>query len=344
MKRNLLILSAFATALAFLAAAFPAQAMHALDLAVCTSAGACASDHNKGTGPGIQGTSVSGNGVVGVTSSESQSTKSNGVVGTDVSTQGLGNAGVKGVSTAGTGVRGESRDGIAVDGRSIFSNGVMGTTLATNQGERYGVIGVDGAPRGSTNDGVRGQSTYSIGVQGEAFSRSGISVDGTSTQGATAFQGITTGMIFMGINQNSGQTVFRVDGKGDVFATSFKSQLQTSAGAPVVAYSNQSSTPSLEDFGEGSLVNGMAYIRFDERLASTMQRGARYLVFVTAQGPTQGALYVTQKTPAGFAVRENAPGRSSAAFDYRIVVQPLGTTGARLPLAPRTVDGVSLDR
>jgi hypothetical protein len=321
MNRNFSILAASAAALAFFAVAFPASAARVLAVVECMSTSSCAGDLNKGTGPGIEGVSEKGNGVSGVTKNNTWAIKAGGVIGSDVSTEGFGNAGVKGVSTVATGVRGESRDGFGVDGLSLFSNGVVGTTVASNQGQaRYGILGLDGANKGSINAGVRGQSIHSVGVQGE---------------GPTALEGVSNGTILTGLNQSSGKTVFRVDGKGDVFAAAFKTQLQTSSGPSVVTYSNQSSTPSLEDFGEESLVNGQGYVRFDGRLASAMQRGARYLVFITPQGPTRGALYVTQKTPAGFVVRENAPGRSSVAFDYRVVVQPLGATAERFPLAPQ---------
>jgi hypothetical protein len=43
---------------------------------------------------------------------------------------------------------------------------------------------------------------------------------------------------------------------------------------------------------------------------------------------------VTQKSAAGFAVREHG-GQSNIAFDYRIVAEPYASQGARLANAPR---------
>jgi hypothetical protein len=53
-------------------------------------------------------------------------------------------------------------------------------------------------------------------------------------------------------------------------------------------------------------------------------------VFLTPDGNSHG-LYVTQKTPAGFVVRENDNGRSTLDFEYRIVAAPLGDRSAHLP-------------
>ncbi|MBD5603952.1 MAG: hypothetical protein IAI48_02495, partial [Candidatus Eremiobacteraeota bacterium] len=69
------------------------------------------------------------------------------------------------------------------------------------------------------------------------------------------------------------------------------------------------------------------------RLADTIDRRIAYHVFVTPEGDCNG-LYVTQKTPNGFAVRELRGGRSSLSFEYRIVAKPLGEDGVRLAAAP----------
>ncbi|MBD5656507.1 MAG: hypothetical protein IAI50_15195, partial [Candidatus Eremiobacteraeota bacterium] len=69
------------------------------------------------------------------------------------------------------------------------------------------------------------------------------------------------------------------------------------------------------------------------RLADTIDRRIAYHVFVTPEGDCNG-LYVTQKTPNGFAVRELRGGHSSLSFEYRIVAKPLGEDGVRLAAAP----------
>lgn len=49
-------------------------------------------------------------------------------------------------------------------------------------------------------------------------------------------------------------------------------------------------------------------------------------------------LYVTRKSPSGFAVRESQGSHTTLAFGYRIVAKPFGDRSARLPMVPlRTV-------
>jgi hypothetical protein len=56
-----------------------------------------------------------------------------------------------------------------------------------------------------------------------------------------------------------------------------------------------------------------------------------YSVSITPEGNSNG-LYVSQKTLTGFAVRENNGGRSTLAFEYRIVAKPFGSNAKRLPM------------
>ncbi|HEY5095356.1 MAG TPA: hypothetical protein VII69_09595 [Candidatus Eremiobacteraceae bacterium] len=107
---------------------------------------------------------------------------------------------------------------------------------------------------------------------------------------------------------------------------------QTVTGRSVDSYGPQESEPTIEDFGQGQLVNGQAVVRIDPAFANTMDQRSPYLVFITPDGDSRG-LYTTQKTLTGFIVRENGGGRSSVAFDYRIVGKPFGNTSARLPAA-----------
>jgi hypothetical protein len=65
-----------------------------------------------------------------------------------------------------------------------------------------------------------------------------------------------------------------------------------------------------------------------------MARGTDYFVFLTPQGDSRG-LFISMKTPNGFQVRENERGRTTMAFDYRIVARPRDAQEGRLPPAPR---------
>ena len=107
---------------------------------------------------------------------------------------------------------------------------------------------------------------------------------------------------------------------------------RTATGGAVGTYVAQQAMPTIEDMGEARLVNGWAYVRMDPAFAATIDRSANYLVFITPQEMTQGTLCVTGKSTNGFGVRESQGGRSTIAFDYRIVAKPYDTTEPRLPL------------
>ncbi|HKW45039.1 MAG TPA: hypothetical protein VJN22_05220 [Candidatus Eremiobacteraceae bacterium] len=105
-----------------------------------------------------------------------------------------------------------------------------------------------------------------------------------------------------------------------------------SPGGPTMdTYGARHTVPTIEDFGQGQLVNGVGYVTIDATFGSTIDFRRPYLVFVTPDGDNNG-LYVTGKTVHGFAVREARGGRSTLAFDYRIVAKPIDENGARLPV------------
>jgi hypothetical protein len=104
----------------------------------------------------------------------------------------------------------------------------------------------------------------------------------------------------------------------------------TVTNARVVAYTPRQASPTIEDFGEAQLTDGAAFVRINADFGATIDRAAHYFVFVTPHGDSRG-LYVADETPAGFWVRENAAGRSTMTFDYRIVAKPIDSNEQRLP-------------
>jgi hypothetical protein len=266
----------------------------------CSNSSSCLEWTNTGSGHGIKGTAPSSDGIVGVTRyrSTSPSNFHSGVEGIDSSPTGSNDAGVF--------------------GRSIRGSGALGT----------GTIGVLGV---GTTYGVFGKGA-AIGVEGLMTSAS------SSGTAILAVDLMGTGLLYEGIDVH-GNDLFKVDSAGNAFATSFTAPFMmgrqpTTDGAAVTTYVNQSSMPSLEDFGEATLTLGKAYVTVDRSFASAIDHKAGYLVFITPEGDTRG-LYVTRKSTAGFEVRENQGGRSSVSFSYRIVARPYAATGARLPLAGR---------
>src|ERR1700737_3090302 len=121
----------------------------------CTSSSPCIEYDNNGTGPGIRGISVNGNGLAGATKniSTSLATGREGLIGNDISTSGSFNAGVRGLSVRGFGVAGQSTSGAGVFGLSSNNTGLLGQSTGG-----VGVLGLS-----SSNLGVFGSSSSSTG-------------------------------------------------------------------------------------------------------------------------------------------------------------------------------------
>jgi hypothetical protein len=73
-----------------------------------------------------------------------------------------------------------------------------------------------------------------------------------------------------------------------------------------------------EDVGRAQLRDGVARVEIDPDFAAVSGLGDDYHVFLTAEGPSNG-LYVTNRTPSGFEVREQAEGKAEISFSYRIM-------------------------
>ena len=283
------------------------------------------------------------------------------------------NAGVLGKTSNGIGVWAVADRGTAVVASANGGDGVFGTTQSNITGESSaGVFGED-VGNSSLAAGVLGFSGTGIAVQGDQFERGkflnaaflGLTFSSSLT---TYFPAKPPGGLFNSdigegvVAETSGSTaealaaanfgggpLFRayaakaemldLDNAGNMVIAGTLTQNGNphadthSAGGDVVMYSPVQAAATVEDVGEARLTSGEAYVRIDPRFGDTMNRSTSYLVFLTPQGDTPG-LYVTQKTPAGFVVREHG-GRSNVVFDYRIVAQPFTRQGARLAAAPR---------
>jgi hypothetical protein len=390
----------------------PANAGGVID-PTCTSSLPCIEYDNNGTGPGIRGVSLSGNGSNGITKVNSTSAASGreGVFGNDMSTSGIFNSGIRGLSVRGTGVLGNSTSGLGVSGTSSSNTGVFGSSssgygvIGATGSSTFFVAGIQGNNNGSTiavrangfggplfvgnNNGgfdvftvdnagkltlgagaaisggvtvgleefvtgtpgtdalFAGTSASSRGVVGEGLEGVAGFGEGTAPFGVVAFNQASSGGEALAVQDLSGTGVliagfdsssdleFGVADDGTVTAHAYLTGLATSAGPKVTTYANQSSTPTVEDFGEAQLTVGQTYVSLERTFAAAIDSRSAYMVFITPEGDTRG-LYVTQKTPAGFAVRENQGGRSTVAFSYRIVAKPYGSTAARLALVPQS--------
>lgn len=344
------------------------QFMHALNLISCNSNDPCQERKNTGSGPGFEGFSVQGTGVIGDTTFNSTHFIAHaGVVGRDKSTSSTNNAGVKGLSTHGIGVAGTSVGNIGVFGSSTAFTGVSGASGTGNgvlgaSSSGVGVralssssTGVDGFS--STGTGVEGESLGSIGVFAKGgFVGSGVSVPALSVTGNATNPDLIYACSSGGADPctefpGSATPQFAVVNNGNVFITGriFTSGSCSSGCAPthssgekrVQMFTPQESLPTVEDFGEAQLVDGRSYVRIDPAFANTIDAHASYMVFITPQGDNRG-LYIAGKTAGGFEVRESQGGRSTLTFDYRIVAKPFGDHAVRLKMITVSKVGASL--
>jgi hypothetical protein len=128
------------------------------------------------------------------------------------------------------------------------------------------------------------------------------------------------------------KTVFTVDSLGNLTAAGTKSAVVSlKSGKEVKMFAMESPQNWFEDFGSASLLGGIATVTLDTKFAQTIDAN-NYHVFVTPNGDCRG-LYVTQKTPSSFEVRELSGGQSNVSFDYRIVALRKGYEKVRMPVA-----------
>jgi hypothetical protein len=109
-------------------------------------------------------------------------------------------------------------------------------------------------------------------------------------------------------------------------------------------YSQESPEVWFEDFGEGQLTHGKAIIELDPLFTQTVNTQVTYHVFLTPGGDCNG-LYVVDKTPASFEVRELKGGNSNLTFSYRIVAKRKGYENIRLSkMGKPTPEEVALEQ
>jgi hypothetical protein len=242
----------------------------------------------------------------------------------------------------------------AVYGTSTGADGVHGAISSTTGSS--GVAGISTGTSGSGH-GVYGRSTNGAGVYASASTQvNGSAVYGTYNgqgSGVTAVSDDTTGTyqallayaekantnIFTGFNSahNRSCTINSTADllcEGSVSGSVLHVRHRSGSGHHVLTFSSESTSQIVEDFGSARLDAGIANVQINPDFAPLMARGTDYFVFLTPQGDSRG-LFISMKTPNGFQVRENERGRTTMAFDYRIVARPSDAQEGRLPPAPR---------
>jgi hypothetical protein len=236
-----------------------------------------------------------------------------------------------GISGEGSGVQGSSAS--AYEG----SAGVVGSD-SNDEGRGIGVLGDNDDANSSTfqvfkslnvGAGVWGDSSYPT-----SFSNTWAVIGTADDQYAGVFENNSlTAFTLTGTNNvsnplapaldvggNFGQCT--VDTSGDLMCTGSKSAVVPvdNNTRKVALYAVESPENWFEDFGSGQLSNGVATVNLEPVFAQTVNLDIDYHVFLTPRGDSKG-LYVSRTTPTSFEVRESGSGRSTLAFDYRIVAR-----------------------
>ncbi len=246
-----------------------------------------------------------------------------GVMGQSASNSGRG---VFGLSTGngGIGVIGENNNGPGI--------GVVGKALPGSSG--YGVYGVAGNASSTGSHGVVAgvwgdSNTPEVepnqlvsGVLGTADDApAGIFYNNSST-GYSTLVAVGYGnktYPFGAYNFGSGGGYCYISPSGDIDCSGSKNAVvPIDGGKRKVAMSAIESPANwFEDFGSAHLINGVAVVRLDPDFIQTVNTEKDYRVFPVPNGDCKG-LYVTNKTPNSFEVRELGGGTSNVSFDYRI--------------------------
>jgi hypothetical protein len=299
------------------------------------------------------------------------------ILGTDgmlVSANGSSDIAVVGYATATTGeaqgVYGQTfaPNGLGVEGWSVSTTGInYGVVGGVQSPDGYGVygggpwIGTYGVASGPSKMG--GGLGFGSGLWGDTEGKSGdfTAVLGTadgnyaglfyndSSPFATLFAinweaSNSNGIVFgAGGDGFGGQCIIGVT--GDLGCNGKIGAVQNVDGGmrKVALYSMQSPENWFEDVGSGQLSDGSAHIALDPTFAQTVNTGIEYHVFLTPKGDSEG-LYVSNETPQGFEVHEQRSGRSSIAFDYRIMAKRVGYENVRLGNLTTQFNGLEAQR
>lgn len=289
-------------------------------------------------GIGVQGKSVNGNGVVALSQNQSALFAENTGFADGIQSVALKNDGTNSSTQNPSNTFAKGRSGVwghddSTDGGRLNA-GVAGSS--TNgigmNGSSTNFVGVN-----AVGGGLAGQDYPALSVVGNTNHTLVTACSGTSINPCDDFDAVfvvdAIGGIFTkaSINANGNVDILGQYQVNGVCVDGCAQVHHNAPGKAVTRYVPTASIPTVEDFGEAQLVNGVATVRLGHDFANVIDQHAGYLVFVTPEGDTNG-VFVTQKTGAGFVVRENRGGHSSVGFQYRIVAKPYGARGSRLPM------------
>jgi hypothetical protein len=226
-------------------------------------------------------------------------------------------------------------------------NGVLGTSKGTGTGvvgeSLGGGIGVFGASNGN----VAATAVYADDVSPNGLGVYSVTASGTAGKFFNGLNdmnpvliaqgGVSAGTVpLLETADSNGKVLMAVYDQGNVGITGLlytggQCSFGCSKTRHEVTYAAQAAEPVTEDTGEAQLIAGSAYVKLDAAFSNATDHARGYIVTLTPEGDSRG-LYVAQRTPHGFTVRETQQGRSNVAFAYRITAHPYGVAAARLPM------------
>jgi len=210
--------------------------------------------------------------------------------------------GVYGVNTASSAIGASSLSsygGGGVWGDSNQGTGVAGTAVLATADDQNGIIAINNSPSGyytlfMANFDDTGNS-WPLNIYSD-YSQTNCTIDSSSN--------LTCDGTISGSN-----------------VTADQHRIET--------FAVQSAENWIEDFGTAQLSSGSARVTIDPTFAATVNTGVDYHVFLTPRGDSEG-LYIADQSSGSFEVRESRGGKSTLAFDYRIVAKRRGHEAARL--------------
>jgi len=223
-----------------------------------------------------------------------------GVYGQALSNDGIGLFGQNGISESATG---SSLIGggvlLPISGAGVWGDGGTAGSGSVSSGPYVDTIGV----LGTTDHSVAG-----LFVNNSFYYETVV----IAAENATGYPLVVT-------NSSTGQSC-SVDYNANLSCDGTTNTVVAAGGAQrkVALSAIESPQNWFEDAGAAELVNGKAVVMLDPEFIPTVNTEMDYKVFPVPNGDCKG-LYVTNKTPTSFEVRELGGGTSSIRFDYRIM-------------------------
>jgi len=236
-----------------------------------------------------------------------------GTIAVFTGTKNIGNSSVVQGSSGGVTSTNKQADSLSAGAGTLGVLSNSGSLSGVGSGWGNGGAGAwgDGGP----NDSSSGLANYA--VVGTTDNKAGLI---TNTNGSSYYT-------IYGYNYNTGAYIFggyngggygcNIDPLGDLTCTGSKNAVVPIGKKNLALAAIESPKNWFEDFGSEELRGGVAVVRLDSKFIQAVNSKLEYHVFLTPNGDCKG-LYVNQKTPTSFEVRELGNGNSNIKFDYRI--------------------------